>query len=250
MASFMMRMGWAIAALVSSFSVAAQEAPDRSWHYLVEPYIMFPNMSGDVGIGVLPPAHVDQDPGDIFDKLQIGAMLYAEAHNHKWSFSSDLLYMDLEADLDPRTVITGGEAGAKQLGWELAALGRLSEWIELGLAATYNRIESDVRIDTVLGTLSGGLEKDWIDPSMVVRATIPLDDQWFLQGRGNIGGWGVGSDLFWQLQGNIGYRPSDRFQVTLGYRYIYIDYEDGSGQNRFVYDMATFGPMLRFGFTF
>jgi hypothetical protein len=31
---------------------------------------------------------------------------------------------------------------------------------------------------------------------------------------------------------------------------IYIDYETGSGDDRFVYDMTTFGPVLRFGFDF
>jgi hypothetical protein len=207
-------------------------------------------MDGDVGIGVLPSAHVAQDPGDIFDKLQVGAMLYAQAQNHRWAFSSDVLYMDLDADLPPRNVITGGRAGAKQLGWEIAVLGRLSPWIELGAAATYNKIESDIRIDTTPGTLRGGTEEDWIDPSLVARATIPLGDQWFLQGRGNIGGWGVGSDLYWQLQGDVGYRPSSRFLMTLGYRYIFMDYDHGAGSDRFVYDMATFGPTLRFGFTF
>ncbi len=244
------RIGWALAALGASFCASAQDALDRGWHYLVEPYVMFPNMEGDVGIGNLPPAHVDEDPGDIFDNLQIGAMLYAEAHNDRWAFSSDVIYMDLEADLAERTIITGGKAGAKQLGWELAALARLSAWMELGLALTYNKIESDIRIDTVLSTLRGGLEEDWVDPSMVVRATIPLGDQWFLQGRGNIGGWGVGSDLFWQLQGDVGYRISSRFLMTLGYRYIFVDYDHGSGSDRFVYDMGSFGPTLKFGFTF
>jgi len=35
-----------------------------------------------------------------------------------------------------------------------------------------------------------------------------------------------------------------------GYRVIDIDYAHGSGADRFVYDMSTFGPQLRFGFRF
>jgi len=62
--------------LVAAASTRAQDAPDGGWHFLVEPYAMFPNMKGDTGIGNLPPVHVDEDPQDIFDNLQIGAMLF------------------------------------------------------------------------------------------------------------------------------------------------------------------------------
>ncbi len=227
------------------------QSTDSGWHYLVEPYLMFPNMKGDVGVATLPPAHVDQDPDDIFSNLQIGAMLYAEAHNERWAFASDVVYMDLESGISAGTVIAGGKAEATQLGWELSALARLSPWMELGVAATYNRLDSELRIDTQGGaTLRGGLTEDWIDPSMVVRATIPLGDKWFLQGRGNIGGWGVGSDFYWQAQGDIGYRHSPRTLFTIGYRYISIDYDRGSGADRFIYDVDSFGPTMKVGFTF
>lgn len=232
----------------------AGQATDTGWHFLIQPYAMFPNMRGETAVGVLPAVPVDEDPQDIFENLQLGAMLYAEAHNSRWAFSSDVIYMKLEADVSANNIVTDGSAEVSQLGWELAILGRLSEWIELGVAATYNRIEPDVDItfNAPAGavTRGAGMTEDWIDPSMVVRSTIPLGDKWFLQGRGNIGGFGVGSDLYWQLQGDVGYRHSDRFLFAFGYRVISLDYDRGSGRDRFAYNMTTFGPVLRFGFTF
>src|SRR5690348_10064025 len=81
--------------LAAAAGARAQGAPDDGWHFLVEPYAMFPNMEGETGIGNLPPVHVDEDPQDIFDHLQMGAMLFFEARNDRWAFSTDLLYMDL-----------------------------------------------------------------------------------------------------------------------------------------------------------
>jgi hypothetical protein len=46
-----------------------------------------------------------------------------------------------------------------------------------------------------------------------------------------------------------GYRFSRLFDLTAGYRVISLDYSSGEGAAAFVYDMVTFGPMIRFGFT-
>ena len=56
-------------------------AAKNKWHYLAEPYVVFPNMNGTAGQGNLPDADVKADAGDIFSHLQFGAMLYFEAHN-------------------------------------------------------------------------------------------------------------------------------------------------------------------------
>jgi hypothetical protein len=235
----------------------AQDASDGGWHYLVEPYAMFPNMKGETGIGNFPPVHVDQDPQDIFDHLQMGAMFFLEARNENWALSSDLLYMDLEADIEQATLVAGGKVGVSQLGWELAALRRVGPWFELGLGLTYNKIDADVDIDVLalVGpdyTLSAGLTEEWIDPTMVARATLPFGDKWFFQARANLGGFGIGnaSELNWQLQADVGYRPSGKWRLSFGYRLIDIDYDQGSNGDRFVYDVRTFGPVLRLGYSF
>jgi len=36
--------------------------------------------------------------------------------------------------------------------------------------------------------------------------------------------------------------------LSTGYRFISVDYEKGSGSDRFLYDMDTFGLIVRFGF--
>jgi len=245
-------------ALISSAAANAQIAPDGSWHYLAQPYAMFPNMHGKTGIADLPTVPVDEDPGDIFDHLQMGAMLYLEARNDHWAFSSDVLYMDLGSDIESSVgpVDIVGDADVSQIGWELAVLRRITPSFELGVGLTYNQVDVDLDLTTttILGATdrSGGLEQNWIDPTIVFRATRPLDDdgRWFFQARGNVGGFGVGSDLMWQIMAHVIFRPSEKWSFSFGYRVIDIDFEDGSGPDHFVYDMQTFGPELRLGINF
>ena len=242
--------------VLSLLMVETVRADHGTWHYTVMPYAMFPNMRGDTGIRELPTVPVDQDPGDIFDKLQMGAMLFLEARNDQWAFSSDVLYMDLGSDIEAggQLLQIDGDVDLSQIGWELAAMRRVNDYFEVGLAVTFNQIDVDVdfTVTTPLGSTdhAGGLEENWIDPAIVARVTAPINDKWFFTARGNIGGFGVGSDLAWQLQADVGYRPSDSWYFAFGYRIIDFDYDDGSGADRFVYDMQLFGPVLKLGFTF
>jgi hypothetical protein len=250
------QMAFLVTAFLACAHAQAQNAPDGQWHYLVQPYAMFPNMRGETGIGDSLIVDVDEDPSDIFENLQMGAMFYAEARNDTWTLSTDLLYMNLGADFgnDDGILSLTGDVDLSQVGWEVAVMRRITPWYELGIGVTYNQV--DVDLDGTLFTpggstdFSAGLEEDWIDPTIVMRATLPINEKWFFQARGNIGGFGVGSDLMWQIMADVGYRPSEKWFFTFGYRIIDIDFEDGSGPDRFVYDMQTFGPVLKLGFNF
>jgi hypothetical protein len=107
---------------IAQDSLSKTPSKSNKWHYRVEPYLLFPNMVGETGISAFPLVEVDASTGDIFDKLQIGAMLNFEAANDKWAINSDVLYMNLEKDLKPSTIIKSGRINAKQFGWELAGL--------------------------------------------------------------------------------------------------------------------------------
>jgi hypothetical protein len=79
--------------------------------------------------------------------------------------------------------------------------------------------------------------KDWVDPIIGVRAQWNINDKWFLAGKSDIGGFGVGSDLTWTVEGTFGYNFTEKVSAELGYRYMDTDYEDGA----FTYDMAEAG---------
>jgi hypothetical protein len=233
----------------SSFS-QDQEKEKSKWHYQAELYLMFPTMSGQVQIGSLPAVEVDADAGTILDHLKMAAMVYLEANNGEWAITSDLLYMKLGQDVKESKIIKSGKVDMKETAWELAGLKRLTPWLEGGIGARLMVLGAgvDLQTETFLGTrdISDSDNKTWVDPIIVLRSNHVFKEKWLLNLRGDIGGFGIGSKFAWQAQAYGGYRFSELFQLTAGYRYIGIDYnKDG-----FVYDVNTYGPVLRLGFNF
>ncbi|WP_264564893.1 hypothetical protein [Flavobacterium sp. N3904] len=243
----------------NSFQINAQKTiPVKAgWSFLAEPYVMFPNMAGDVGLGNLPDVTADVTPSDIFSNLQMGAMLYLEASNEKWNVNSDLLYMDLAQGVKGNALISNGEVSAKQLGWEVAGLYKVRPNLQFGLGLLYNSIKSGVDINQ--NNLGGGttnrkreISEGWVDPMFIAVFTNKPGKKIIYKFRGEIGGFGLGADtnFAWQVQAYAGYRFSELFQIQGGYRVIGLDYENGSGSDRFLYNMDTFGPVIKFGFNF
>ncbi len=229
-----------------------QSVLDDQWRYVLEPYVMLPNMHGTVGLDNLPDASVNESPGDIFNHLQFGAMLYLEAHDDLWAITSDLMYSNVAESASSTPLIAYGRVDLKLLLWELAGLYRLSPWLEAGAGFQLTNIQSDLNlaINTPLAPISKSFNstQTWTDPTIIARGTFPLTAQWTLVARGNVGGFGVSSKFAWQAQLYAVYGISETMAVSFGYRAFGDDYESGSGRSRFLYNVTTFGPVIRFAF--
>lgn len=248
---------WSISTMVFFVTMACNGQDSThtvgGWGFLLEPYLMLPNMKGTIGVGTLPDGEVDAAVGDIFDRLQAGFMLYAEAHNGSWAFSSDLLYMKLKQDAVPDKAIKSGSVTVSETAWELAGLHTIYPWLEGGIAGRLLSIDVDMAVvrNQVGGNTTGEEEhitQTWLDPLLVVRMHLPNSGKWLLHLRGDVGGFGIGSDITWQIQAYGGYRFSELFQITAGYRVLGINYETGTEKDRFKYDIDTFGPVVQLGF--
>ena len=248
---------WGLLLLFLGYHSLAAQSPvqEKKWSFLTDLYLMFPNIDGETGIGeslILP---VDASPGDIFSSLQMGAMLYLEAKTDKWAITSDLVYMKLNQDVTPGTILNSGDVTAKQLIWETAGLYRITSFLEAGVGGRLNYLDMgiDVRKNVFpAGTeeVTGEQSKTWFDPVLIARFTTDIKDKWLFQFRGDIGGFGVGSDLTWQLHAIAGYRFTKVFQMSLGYRILSTDYIAGEVPGEFLFDVKEYGPEIRFGFNF
>lgn len=226
----------------------------KKWNFLVEAYFLIPYMSGDTGIGNLPNVQLDANPGDILSQLSMGAMIYFEAATDKWAFSSDIIYMNLGKGLDaePSLIVNYGVIELKQFMWEVAAFRKLMPCLDAGLGLRLNNLDINSNINRKPGDVDveRSASKTWVDPFIVARFHNKSNSKFLYQVRGDIGGFGMGSDFAWQLQAYLGYRISDLFQATAGYRYLGMDYDKGNGTDRFLYDVDTSGPVIRLGFNF
>ena len=97
-------------------------------------------------------------------------------------------------------------------------------------------------------SLSQTLSKDdyWFDPYVGLRGRYDFNKTFYTAVRGEIGGFGVGADLMWQVEGVIGINLTHSIFTEVGYRALGADFED----NNFVFDMVLHGPQITTGITF
>ena len=128
--------------------------------------------------------------------------------------------------------------------------------LEALAGARYTYMKSEIDIDITPGSFgmlpaSVSMKKsvDWIEPLVGGRIKLGLTDRLNLAVRGDVGGFGIGSasQLTWQVLAGLQYRISDSTSVTAGYRHYNLDYEKGSGSDKFAMDIEIKGPI--FGLT-
>lgn len=230
----------AIAIGLAAGSLDAQESqgnPDRT-QWIVTPYLMFPAMQGHVGIGTAT-GSVNFSPGDIFSHLQVGGMLNVEVRKGRWAAALDAIYMDLSEATDSANLTVGARQGS----FELAALRRVGRQAEVLVAGRLNTLEGTLTGQIGPAPVNARQSVTWVDPVVGVRARTTGTGPWSLETRADIGGFGVGSNLTWQVIATIGRRLSDLVTLGSGLRYISVDYENAGKQ--FTYDMDTYGLDLR-----
>jgi hypothetical protein len=89
---------------------------------------------------------------------------------------------------------------------------------------------------------------DWVDPLIGARVRYAVAPGHELFLRGDIGGFGLGSDFSWQVIGaysfDFGSYNGITFSGVVGYRALSVDYEQGEGRQRYGFDMIQHGPVL------
>jgi hypothetical protein len=147
------------------------------------------------------------------------------------------------------------EAGAA---YEVARSGPLAVDILGGLRYWYQ--EADLSLGLGAGLDVGDLEVigsrgiarsgsiDWLDPMIGARLryTVLPGHELFL--RGDIGGFGAGSEFSWQAIAGYSFDfaayQGVTFSGVVGYRALYVDYARGEGRRRYEFDMLQHGPVL------
>jgi hypothetical protein len=86
----------------------------------------------------------------------------------------------------------------------------------------------------------------WFDPYVGLRTRYNFNKTFYTAVRGEIGGFGVGADLMWEVEGVIGINLTRSIFTEVGYRALGADFEE----NDFLFDVVTHGPQITTGITF
>ena len=86
----------------------------------------------------------------------------------------------------------------------------------------------------------------WVDPLIGLRGQINFTRWLFLAAQGDVGGFGAGSQITWNVQATIGVNFTRNVFAELGYRYMYVDYQSGG----LLYEMNSYGLFSSLGIKF
>jgi hypothetical protein len=86
----------------------------------------------------------------------------------------------------------------------------------------------------------------WVDPIIGLRGQVNFTRWLYLTAQADVGGFGAGSQITWNVIGALGVNFTRNVFAELGYRYMYVDYTNGG----FLYEMNEFGLMTSFGVKF
>jgi opacity protein-like surface antigen len=230
--------------------LAATPAAAAEWKHELAPYVWGSAMEGIVGIGDVT-AETEMSFSDILDDLEFGFMGTYRGSRDRYSITVDAIYMGLGTTEKGPGGVLKADIDLDQVGLEADLGYALNDRLTLFGGMRYVSLDADLRVTGPLGNeLSASESQDWIDPVVGAIGTWPLAEKWRLALRGDIGGFGVGSDFAWQGIATLRWQFSPRTALGVAYRYLDMDYEDGRGSDYFKYDMATSGPAMGVVFTF
>jgi opacity protein-like surface antigen len=255
-------IGCVTAIAMSSMTPAcAADAADDRWQFELSPYLFAAGLDGTTGIGGVR-ADVEIDFDDFIEHLDSGLMGSFEVRRGRWGILLDGVYVDVGGERSrswqgPLGIgsLTGElDVGATLQIYQLSAGYRFGEEMTLDLigGARYTRLDIDLDLVTTTGGLLPGgrrslsADESWWDPVVGARTLIPFAQHWSAVLYGDIGGFGVGSDITYQVAAGVNWRLSKHLSAKAGYRYLYQDFED----NGFVWDGAAHGPYLGIGIQF
>ena len=257
-------------------------APASQWQFSFTPYGWLPWISGDVVVKRRA-LDVAVDPVQLIDHLDWPDivpiwMSYTEARRGPLSLFNDIVYANVDGGTGfSRT--RSGRLGTATFGGNISvdyqlviveAGGAYTVWsqgnstgFDLLAGARYWHQEIDVSAD-LTGTvaLSGPLDLtisgsraiaksgsvDWVDPFVGARLRQQLAPGQEFVLRGDVGGFGVGSQFSWQAIATynsplckIHDIPVDGY---VGFRALSADYSQGSGRSKFEWDNVIYGPVI------
>jgi hypothetical protein len=192
---------------------------------------------------------VDASFSDILSNLDMGFMGTYRAGRDDWLFVADAMYIRLEGRGSGPNELVEARADVDQTVVEFDVGRRITPGVALVAGARYVDMASESSGRGPLGnTVTFRADADWVDPIVGVIASTDLGENGSATLRADVGGFGIGADLAWQVVGSLGYRLSPGLSIVAAYRHLDIDYDSGQGADRFRFDAAMSGPAV--GVTF
>ena len=227
-------------------------AQTDAWKNTAELYFLGAGMSGTVGVGPVE-THVAATFDQILSNLQFGAMVNYRGESPTFAVTADVMYTALGTTVNgPAVGFLTAKVDADMLIATVTAAYRPSKVVDLFGGLRLTSLKTTLVLTPAVGNnvRTGQLTETWVDPVIGLRVKAPIGKGWSLEGYGDLGGFGVGSDFTWILQARVNWQISRVVHAGLGYRFLYQNYATGSGADTFKWNVTTQGPLVAIGASF
>jgi hypothetical protein len=219
---------------------------DNAWHSDLMIYLWMPGLHGTAGT----PDHqlsVHASPADLLSNFRFGLMGTIEARKNRWVLPLDMMWVRLGDDkafgADGVTITTADvkftefiltpKVGYRIVDKEKVTVDALTgfRYWHLGQSFDFN--------PSITGRSLNG-SQNWVDPLVGARIQAHLSPKVEMTIAGDVGGWGAGSQLDYQMVAALGYRFKPKWVLEGGWRYLSVDYRTSTS----IFDTIQSGVFL------
>jgi hypothetical protein len=228
---------------------ASQPFPNRNndgWHFELSPYIWFAGTHGTVG-ALGRDASLHASPTDLLSHFNFGLMGAAEARYNRFLLNGDMIWIrlsDSRALPFPGLSATSADVRVGQflwtskVGYRVIASKKFKADANVGVR--YWHLGQRLNFNPSILGLNLTASQSWADILVGGRLQFPLGPKVSLSVLGDVGGWNATAKLDYQFAGLLSYKLGQKWTLSAGYRYLFIDY----GTPTALYNMVTSGAVL------
>jgi hypothetical protein len=218
---------------------------DNGWHFVVAPYLWFTGIHGTAGTANREVA-VHASAGDLLSHFRFGLMGLLEADHKRIVLPLDIIWARLgdnqalpfpnlpatTAELKVDEFILTPKVGYRLLDQEKIKIDALTgfRYWHLGQTLQFSPSRLGLNFST---------SQNWVDPLVGGRILGTLTPKVNVSIGGDVGGWGAGSQLDYQVFGILGYRFKPKWTLEAGWRYLDVNYRSNT-----IFDVATSGVLI------
>lgn len=219
--------------------------PAGDWHFAVSPYLWFPGVHGGIGVNSTQIVGIHSSAADLLSHFRFGLMGVVEPSYKRMVLPLDIVWVRLGDDRAFTNLGTVGNFKASEfiltpkIGYRLID----RKMIKIDGLAGFRYWHLGQSVSFTTNSLNFSSSQDWVDPLVGGRIVGNLSPKLSVTVAGDVGGWGAGSQLDYQIVGVLGYRIKPALALQVGYRYLAVNYRNGgllAPNTRFV-DLVTSG---------
>jgi opacity protein-like surface antigen len=243
--------------LLAQAGVPATGAAPSGWQFTIGPYLWAPRAEIDLTVGPLTRSTTIEFFDDIVDNLDLSVSGHFEANWREWTGLLDLMYLKLgkdettgagiQTDLDYEQLFFEFGGTYRFATLPMGRTGRIT--LEALAGARLMYIDAELTI----GGQSRSRTTTLIDPMVGGRIAYHITDTIALWFRGDVAGFGISdtqSELTYNLIAGLNWRFTRVASAFVGWRYMHVDVESGTGLGTLDTDVSFNGPFLGVSFYF